>query len=29
MMVIAPSGFFALATYIWIVRAFKSEGEKR
>ncbi len=29
MMVIAPSGFFALATYIWIVRAFKSGGEKR
>ncbi|NLF98186.1 MAG: NADH:ubiquinone reductase (Na(+)-transporting) subunit D [Candidatus Riflebacteria bacterium] len=29
MMVIAPSGFFALATYIWIVRALKSGGEKR
>ena len=28
MMVIAPSGFFALATYIWIVRAFKA-GEGR
>ena len=29
MMVIAPSGFFALATYIWIVRALKSGREKR
>lgn len=29
MMVIAPSGFFALATYIWIVRALKSSGERR
>ena len=29
MMVIAPSGFFALATYIWIVRAFKADEGKR
>lgn len=29
MMVIAPSGFFALATYIWIVRAFKAGEGKR
>ncbi len=29
MMVIAPSGFFCLATYIWIVRAFKTSGTKR
>jgi len=29
MMVIAPSGFFALATFIWIVRAFKTSGTKR
>jgi len=29
MMVIAPSGFFCLATYIWIVRALKNRGEKR
>lgn len=28
MMVIAPSGFFALATYIWIVRAFKTGKAK-
>jgi len=29
MMVIAPSGFFALATFIWIVRAFKASEGKR
>jgi Na+-transporting NADH:ubiquinone oxidoreductase subunit D len=29
MMVIAPSGFFALATFIWVVRAFKTSGAKR
>lgn len=29
MMVIAPSGFFALATYIWLVRAFKAVEGKR
>ncbi len=29
MMVIAPSGFFALATYIWLVRAFKAGEGKR
>jgi len=29
MMVIAPSGFFALATFIWIVRAFKAGEGKR
>lgn len=29
MMVIAPSGFFALATFIWIARAFKSGEVKR
>lgn len=29
MMVIAPSGFFCLATYIWIVRALKTSGTKR
>lgn len=29
MMVIAPSGFFALATYIWLVRAFKTGKVKR
>ena len=29
MMVIAPSGFFGLATYIWIVRAMKNSGSKR
>lgn len=29
MMVIAPSGFFALATYIWLVRAFKASEGKR
>jgi len=29
MMVIAPSGFFALATYIWIVRALKTSGERK
>lgn len=29
MMVIAPSGFFCLATYIWIVRALKTSGGKK
>ncbi|HNW11067.1 MAG TPA: Rnf-Nqr domain containing protein [Candidatus Rifleibacterium sp.] len=29
MMVIAPSGFFALATFIWFVKAFKASEGKR
>lgn len=29
MMVIAPSGFFGLAIYIWIIRAFKSGSKKK
>ncbi len=29
MMVIAPSGFFALATFIWITRALKAGGAKK
>lgn len=29
MMVIAPSGFFALATYIWIARSIKNSGGKK
>lgn len=29
MMVIAPSGFFALATFIWVTRALKAGGVKK